>query len=244
MARTPRTVRRQPSSAPRFSLASLHPGELLPMLRSYFGLGGASRLGPIDSPEALAHFIETRASYMAQTSLYGYLRTRMGMRYPELFDDDVFVVGINLAKWQIWLDCLGDLAVYAGSRIAQNRPREADRVAAMMVEIIDRILDQAGIPEDSGPQFRNHARELRERLRRTHWLAIGENEAAFTESPKSVVKWAPIADELKQLDEEIVLNSVRFHWQEIRRAFLHHIDTAGVLGLVEDGRPAERVSRA
>jgi hypothetical protein len=94
------------------------------MFRSYFGLGEHARMGPIDSPEALAHFIETRASYMAQTSLYGYLRTRMGMRYPELFDDDVFVVGINLAKWQIWLDCLGDLSVYAGSRIAQTHPGE------------------------------------------------------------------------------------------------------------------------
>lgn len=244
MARTPRIVRREPSSRPRFSLASLRPGELLAMLRSYFGLSGASRLGPIDSPEALAHFIETRASYMAQTSLYGYLRTRMGMRYPELFDDDVFVVGINLAKWQIWLDCLGDLAVYSGSRMAQNQPREADRVAALMVEIVDGILERTAVPADAGPKFRAHVKQVRERLARTHWLAIGDKEAAFTESPKSVLKWAPIADELKQLDEEIVLNSVRFHWQEIRRDFARHIDTAGVLGMVENERRAEGVSRA
>jgi len=242
MSRMPRIVRRQSASAPRFSLASLHPGELLPMLRSYFGLGGASRLGPIDSPEALADFIETRASYMAQTSLYGYLRTRMGMRYPELFDDDVFVVGINLAKWQIWLDCLGDLAVYSGSRIAQDQPREADRVAALMIEIVDGVLERTAVPADSGPQFRAHARQLRDRIARTHWLAIGDKEAAFTESPKSVLKWAPIADELKRLDEEIVLNSVRFHWQEIRRAFATHIDTAGVLDMVEERR-AQGVAR-
>ncbi|MGY6709663.1 MAG: hypothetical protein ACXIVF_15190 [Rhizobiaceae bacterium] len=234
MARTPRIVRRQASSAPRFSLASLHPGELLPMLRNYFGLSGASRLGPIDSPEALAHFIETRASYMAQTSLYGYLRTRMGMRYPELFDDDVFVVGINLAKWQIWLDCLGDLTVYSGSRIAQHQPRGADRVAQLMLDILDGILQTASVPSDAGPDFLSHARQVRERVARTHWLAVGDKEAAFTESPKSVLRWAPIADELKQLDEEIVLNSVRFHWQEIRRAFAQHIDPDGVLGRVEE----------
>jgi hypothetical protein len=58
---------------------------------------------------------------------------------------------------------------------------------------------------------------------------VGDKEAAFTESPKSVIKWAPIADEMKRLDEEIVLNSVRFHWQEIRRAFAAHIDAQGVL---------------
>lgn len=234
MTRTRRIVRRQQNSGARFSLDALRPRELFSMLRSYFGLGDAARMGPIDTPEALAHFIESRASYMAQTSLYGYLRTRMGMRYPELFDDDVFVVGINRAKWQIWLDCVGDLAAYSGSRVAQNHPREADRVAAMMVALVDEILGRAGLPGDAGPDFRAHARQLRDRIARTHWLAIGDKEAAFTESPKSVLKWAPIADELKRLDEEIVLNSVRFHWQEIRRAFATHVDSQAIVERVGD----------
>jgi hypothetical protein len=76
---------------------------------------------PIATPEALARFLDTRASFIAQTSLYGYLRTRAGMRYPELFDDDPFVEGINIAKWHVWLDCLSDLAVYAGGRWRSTR---------------------------------------------------------------------------------------------------------------------------
>jgi hypothetical protein len=231
---TPRIVHRQPSARRGFDWLSLRPAELLDTFRSYFGLGRAAKLGPIDTPEALAHFVETRASYIAQTSLYGYLRTRMGMRYPELFDDDVFVVSINLAKWQIWLDCLGDLAVYSGARIAQKRPGEVERVHELMVALVDEILERTGKPEDSGKEFLAHGKEVRERIASTHWLAIGDKEAAFTRSPKSVVKWAPIIDNLKKLDEEIVINSVRFHWQEIRRAFARHIDAEGVLGIDED----------
>jgi hypothetical protein len=37
-------------------------------------------------------------------------------------------------------------------------------------------------------------------------------------------------DELKQLDEEIVRNSVRFRWQEVRRDFARHLDVQAVLG--------------
>jgi hypothetical protein len=222
-----------------FDWLSLRPAELLDTFRSYLGLGRASKLGPIDTPEALAHFIETRASFIAQTSLYGYLRTRMGMRYPELFDDDVFVVSINLAKWQIWLDCLGDLGIHAGARIAQAHPREADRVAEMMTDLIEGILERTGVPGDAGPQFRAHRDRLRDRIAQTDWLAMGDREAAFSESPASVVHWAPIADELKELDEEIVRNSVRFHWQEVRRAFTAHLDAPALLGLDRpDGRPA------
>jgi hypothetical protein len=78
---------------------------------------------PIDSPRSLAQFLDKRASFIAQTSLYGYLRTRAGMRYPELFDDDPFVEAINIAKWHVWLDCLSDITVYARAAAWHSRPR-------------------------------------------------------------------------------------------------------------------------
>jgi hypothetical protein len=46
-----------------------------------------------------------------------------------------------------------------------------------------------------------------------------------------------VIDNLKQLDEEIVKNSVRFHWQEVRRDFLRYFDAAAIL---QDGAAAGR----
>ena len=200
------------------------------MIRQYIGLGRGAAAQPIDSPEALAHFLEQRASFVAQTSLYGYLRTRAGMRYPELFTDDPFVVSINIAKWHVWLDCLSDLAVYAGSRLAQRAPRELPRVAQLMVATVDGILERTGSPAEAGDEFAAHAERVRNRVARTDWLAIGDGEAAFTASPPGLVRWAPVMDELKQLDEEIVLNSVRFRWQEVRREFVALLDHESLLG--------------
>lgn len=193
-------------------------------IRSYLGLGREALPQPLDTPEALARFIDERASFIAQTSLYGYLQTRAGMRYPELFDDDPFVVSINIAKWHIWLDCLSDMAVYAGSRLAQHSPREMPRVARMMVTAVDKILAQAGAPAEAGDEFAAHAARVRSRVARTDWLAVGQDEAAFTESPTGLVRWAPVKDELKELDEEVVRNSVRFRWQAVRREFAQHLD--------------------
>ena len=189
------------------------------MLRSYLGLQREALEGPIDSAESLGRFLDERASFLAQTSLYGYLQTRAGMRYPELFDDDAFVASINVAKWQLWLDCLSDLAVYAGSRIAQHRPDETPRLASALTEVVDEVLVRVGTPAEAGPEFRAHAERVRARVARTDWLAVGPDEAAFTESPAGIVRWAPVKDELKVLDEEIVRNSVRFRWQAVRRDF-------------------------
>jgi hypothetical protein len=226
-----RRVERRPASAehsqPRWS--SLRPAEIWATFKSYVGLGREAVPERIDSPEALARFLDTRASFVAQTSLYGYLRTRAGMRYPELFDDDPFVESINIAKWHVWLDCLSDLAVFAGSRLAQQAPREMPRVAQMIVEVVDGVLAQAGTPAEAGSEFAAHAERVHNRVAHTDWLAIGNDEAAFTESPAGLVRWAPVMDELKQLDEEVVRNSVRFRWQQVRRDFVQFLDLEVVL---------------
>src|SRR5512146_1291709 len=62
-------------------------GSVWHALRAYFGAYRWKRAEPIADRDALRRFLESRASYVTQTSLYGYLRTRAGMRYPQLFAD-------------------------------------------------------------------------------------------------------------------------------------------------------------
>lgn len=234
-----RVVRRSRSATrEKFSWASVRPADIWTTFKAYFGLGRAATPEPIDSPVALASFLDKRASFIAQTSLYGYLRTRAGMRYPELFDDDPFVEGINIAKWHIWLDCLADLTVYSGSRMAQQAPRELPRIAGLMSMLVDEILMEKGTPSEAGGEYAAHVEKVRDRVARTDWLAVGDQEAAFTASPASVVHWSPVIQDLKDLDEEIVRNSVRFRWQEVRRHFQEYLDVAALLATLPE--PGER----
>lgn len=214
-----RLFQREPERPETAAAESQARGGFWATLRAHIGLQREALEGPIDSAEALARFLQERASFLAQTSLYGYLQTRAGMRYPQLFDDDAFVASINIAKWQLWLDCLSDLTVYAGSRIAQHHPDETPRLAHAFVEVLDSVLARVGTPAEAGPDFEPHAERVRRRIARTDWLSIGPDEAAFTESPAGIVRWAPVRDDLKALDEEIVRNSVRFRWQAVRRDF-------------------------
>ena len=71
--------------------------------RAYFGGRRWGRREALVERDGLARFLDTRASYVAQVSLYGYLRTRAGTRYPQLFANDEFAKAIDLAKWQLWL---------------------------------------------------------------------------------------------------------------------------------------------
>jgi hypothetical protein len=49
------------------------------------------------------------------------------------------------------------------------------------------------------------------------WSDIAVGPAAFQSSSDAVFRWAPIADELKCDDEEILRNSIHLRWIGVRR---------------------------
>jgi len=198
-------------------------------LRDYFGALGRRRDEPIRDRETLKRFLETRASYMAQTSLYGYLRTRAGMIYPQLFDNDEYVVSINIAKWHMWLACLSDLSVFAGGLLMAHPRASTSAVATLMQEFLAEILAHTGNPADADAEFGAHARRVQARLAACDWTQVRDDETPFSESPTALIRWAPVVENLKELDEEIVRNSVRFRWQEIRRDLRRNLDAEAVL---------------
>ena len=200
------------------------------MLAAYLGAGRAGRKRTVADLAALQHFLDTRASLVAQTTLYGYLRTRAGTRYPVLFESDAFVVSINHAKWQMWLACLSDLAVFAGGLLALRSRAGPAAAGAAVRRVVEAILERTGTPDDSGPLFAEGAHAVRDRLDRCDWRTLADDEGAFTASPEALVRHAPIIPELMALDEEIVRNSVRFRWQEVRRELRATLDADAVLG--------------
>ena len=51
------------------------------------------------------------------------------------------------------------------------------------------------------------------------WTTASKFDGAFGTSPKALLHWSPIADELKKFDEPLVHNSIKFSWQAKRREF-------------------------
>lgn len=176
---------------------------------------------PIDSIDSLSRFVSTRAAFIAQKTLYGYLKTRMGTRFPTVFEDDVFVASIDVAKLQIFAACLADLALYAVWRTREAAPGALPDAAcrALALACFRRgLADNAGAPSRAGAAFApaEAEAEFTRRLAFWSWDAGPRGADIFSESPAALVRWAPIAPELKRLDQEIVENSIRFKWREVR----------------------------
>ncbi len=197
-------------------------------LLDYFGLKFKAKPQPIGSVPELAEFINSRASHVAQISLYGYLRTRAGTRYPELFERDDMLSSINQAKWQIWLACVHDLALFSGRLLSTNEP---SAIRALLLEAFDSIMAQVGEPAEAGADFSSSVRAVRNKIQRQDWQSLADVTDAdcFQSSADALFHWSPISDELKQYDEEIVRNSIRFRWQAIRQYARANIQIAELI---------------
>lgn len=196
------------------------------VLRDLFGgVRQGAREDAIATDAAMIDFISTRSAHVAQASLYGYLRTRMGTRQREIFQDERFVEPLKIAREAMLGFCLSDLVVFA---VATAEVDDTDRVPLARRWYREAAL--AANPDWVEEHLEDAAARFDTRLAHTDWQVAGEREGAFTESPRGLVEAAPVVDAFKELDSEIVRNSVRFRWTDVRRQLRERIDRAAFRG--------------
>ena len=171
--------------------------------------------GKIDNLDKLEEFIQSKSAWVTQVTLYGYLKTRMGTRYVLHFDNDVFMLSLDIAKWNIYSIALQDLTLFTFSYLKVNfNYQNIDQSKEIFSKILDDEISNKmplDIIEDAKKTFN-------ERLKNIDW-EIYYKDLPCNPSALSLYKWAPIAEELKVLDRKIVLNSMILKWDIIKKEF-------------------------
>jgi len=188
------------------------------------GLSVRRDSAPLDSVDRVDIFVATRSALITQKKLYGYLQERMGLNYPKLFADEQYAVSIRIASMHVFAAALADMTVYAVAHIGAGGRLHAGEHRGMAIACY-----QNGIAANAGHLTDAHDPEawyaaFEERLANTLWDNIAAGSSAFVESPLALVRWAPIADEYKRLDRDIVENSIRFAWNEVQADFRARLD--------------------
>ena len=162
----------------------------------------------ISNLDELEDFIQTKSAWVTQVTLYGYLKTRMGTRYVLHFENDKFMASVNLAKWNMYAVAIQDLTFFTFSYLKTNlNYQDIDKAKEVFLKILDDETTNK-MPLDIIEEAKKN---FNERLKNINWSTYF-NDLPFNPSALSLYKWAPIAEELKQLDRKIVLNSVILKW--------------------------------
>ena len=173
-----------------------------------------SKFGSIKSIQELQNFIQERSAHVTQTTLYGYIKTRIGSRYTMMFEDEVFSNSINIAKWNIYMAALSDCTLYTFSFLIDKKNLKDFNAEKVFFSIVDgekkngldvKLLEKTRI-------------EFQQRLEEINWKAYHLNNP-FQKSSLALYTWSPIAEDLKKLDKEIVLNSIKLKWNLVEEEF-------------------------
>ena len=174
----------------------------------------------IKNLDELEDFIQTKSAWVAQVTLYGYLKTRMGTRYVLHFENDKFMSSVNLAKWNIYSVALQDLTFFIFSYLKVNfNHLEVKKAEEIFLKILDDEISNKmpfDIIEDAKKNFS-------QRLQEINWDTY-LNDLPFNPSALSLYKWAPIAEDLKILDRKIVLNSVILKWDVVKKELKERVE--------------------
>ena len=167
----------------------------------------SKKFAKINSQDDLINFIKEKSAFVTQSTLYGYLKTRMGLKQNMMFTDDIFVESVNKAKWNIFSEAVTDLTFYSVSFLNKKYNINNLDPYVMYETILEKEII-TGLPKDLCEKYKS---KFKEKINSFNIKEYSDKNP-FTNSCNALFHWAPIADELKELDKEIVINSIKNKW--------------------------------
>ena len=173
----------------------------------------------IEEIESLRSFVSSRSSYMAQVSLYGYLKARAGTRYISLIKDSLFASSIKTARNQIFFACLIDLTLHVLKKIHNRKEQNIQNLDSFARQFFIQTLAKAPEEVFESLERKEVILEFEKNLRKHNWTSTDDSHESFSGSRSALLKWAPVVEEFKIQDEEIVSNSIHFKWLRVCQEF-------------------------
>jgi len=156
---------------------------------------------------------------MAQVSLYGYLKARAGTRYVSLIKDPLFASSMKTARNRIFFACLMDLTLHVLKTIHARKQQNFQNLDPFARQFFIQILAKA--PEEVFESLEREKviLEFEKHLNKHNWSGTDDSHEPFSGSRSALLKWAPVVEEFKIQDEEIVSNSIHFKWLRVCQEF-------------------------
>ena len=173
----------------------------------------------IDEIEPLRSFVSSRSSYVAQVSLYGYLKARAGTRYVDLIKEPLFASSMKTARNRIFFACLMDLTLHVLKIIHARKKQNFQNLDPFTRQFFIQTLDKAPEEVFESLERKEVILEFDKYLSRHNWTSTDDSHEAFSGSRSAMLEWAPVVEEFKIQDEEIVSNSIHFKWLRVCQEF-------------------------
>ena len=96
-------------------------------LKSVMKTLGLRNEDPVTTRQELVNFIDSRAAYVSQVTLYTYVKARAGTQYPKLFENADFLTSLRIARWHIYGAAVCDLTLFSAAQLYVHAEFSAEK---------------------------------------------------------------------------------------------------------------------
>lgn len=177
----------------------------------------------IRTAEDLRAFLEGEAAHVAQSAVYDYLRARAGRFAPQLFREAPFLQALEVTRWEAFAAVLLDVAVIA---LTELRPHVTDSaaLAERLTDLCRATLGRHPAPAHRTDGWNSYDVELAQRLAAACASPRQTPDAIAGHSGATIFKHLPLHPDVRRLDEEMVVNNVRFRILRSWETFKERVD--------------------
>jgi hypothetical protein len=202
-------------------------GILAEILHS-FGL--ARQAKSIDSADALADFVDRRASFLAQKCVIEFCRVRAGVYWQKLFEEAEFRDKLNVSCWESFAPSVAMVLEVADATLREAaglRQRELpDALAKLGIGVIERYE----IPAFVEPGYRQRqAAVVRKRMDELVGQAALEIRQIARPMARLVYANLPLHREIVKYDFDYIHNNLRMNLVRAHEDFIATADPAAIV---------------
>jgi len=181
---------------------------------------------------SLADFLDTRAAFFAQKSIFDYTRGRAGPYFPQIIKEKEFSTRVDEARWRNYPYGLSMVAEMVHG-VLLPAAGDAPALAAALQEISLDVFDRYPVPPMLGEEYWSGER-----------AGLATRIAGIALHPPKPVKDIPmpfgeiffnnmpIHERLREHDFELIRNHLRSNLLSMNRDFLKHADIEALVGVL------------
>ena len=113
---------------------------MIAIFRSVLRTIGLIKDPPLKTRQQLYDFIDSRAAFVSQVTLYTYVKARAGTQFPKLFQNDDFLTSLRIARWHVYGASICDLGLFAIAQLKRDGGLNDTAAQEHAIEMLDGIL--------------------------------------------------------------------------------------------------------
>lgn len=183
--------------------------------------------------EGTAEGIRAGGAFLAQGSIYSYLRARTLLAGPKLFGNDDFVFALEICKWEAFASATQDLIIVLEGDLRDMDLGDRSILPDTLVELYETTLGLEKIPEHRADRGWN---DLVARFRPRIAEAVRNPPRPADEiSPgtaRIIMEHAPVEDPIRLSDLPMVQNNLAFRFVDYKRRMRRDFDYPAVAAAI------------